>query len=98
MRSVWIVGEGSCEVKICTQQQGSVLVSPEEGADPESIELVAQQVLNISLPISPSEIGSLLQEIRNTISQLDGVDVILNSTAEDLTRARDLLAKAEQAK
>ncbi|XP_048346182.1 laminin subunit beta-1-like isoform X1 [Sphaerodactylus townsendi] len=70
----------------------------EEGADPESIELVAQQVLDISLPISPTEIGSLLQEIRNTISQLDGVDVILNSTVGDLARARDLLAEAEQAK
>lgn len=94
----WFIGEGSHGLKSCAQEQGGVLVSPEEGADPESIELVAQQVLNISLPISPSEISRLLQEIRNTIGQLDGVDVILNSTVEDLTRARDLLAKAEQAK
>ncbi|KAJ6668153.1 hypothetical protein lerEdw1_015530 [Lerista edwardsae] len=70
----------------------------EEGADPESIELVAQQVLNISLPSSPSHVSNLLQEIRDRIGQLDGVDLILNSTVHNLSRARELLEKAEQAK
>lgn len=70
----------------------------EEGADPESIELVAQQVLNISLPSSPSQISNLLKDIRDRIGQLDGVDLILNSTVHNLTRARELLKKAEQAK
>uniref|UniRef100_A0A670JZP7 Laminin subunit beta 2 n=1 Tax=Podarcis muralis TaxID=64176 RepID=A0A670JZP7_PODMU len=70
----------------------------EEGADPESIELVAQQVLNISLPSSPDQISNLIKDIRDRISQLDGVDIILNDTVHSLNRTRELLAKAELAK
>ncbi|KAH0630315.1 hypothetical protein JD844_013234 [Phrynosoma platyrhinos] len=70
----------------------------EEGADPESIELVAQQVLNISLPSSPSQISILIKEIHDKIGQLDCVDIILNNTVHNLTHARELLAKAEEAK
>ncbi|KAK9405990.1 laminin subunit beta-4-like [Crotalus adamanteus] len=70
----------------------------EEGADPESIELVAQQVLNIPQPISQSQIDSLIKEIWDRISQLNRVDVILNCTVQNLTLARDLLTKAEQAR
>ncbi|XP_034287609.2 laminin subunit beta-1-like isoform X1 [Pantherophis guttatus] len=70
----------------------------EEGADPESIELVAQQVLNIPQPISQSEIDSLIKEIWDRIGQLNRVDVILNCTVQNLTLARDLLTKAEQAR
>ncbi|XP_060622491.2 laminin subunit beta-1-like isoform X1 [Anolis sagrei] len=70
----------------------------EEGADPESIELVAQQVLNISLPSSPGQISSLIKEIHDRIGELDGVDIILNNTVHNLTRARELLAEAEEAK
>ncbi|ETE64465.1 Laminin subunit beta-4, partial [Ophiophagus hannah] len=70
----------------------------EEGADPESIELVAQQVLNIPQPISQSEIDSLIKEIWDRIGQLNSVDVILNCTVQNLTLARDLLTKAEQAR
>lgn len=75
-----------------------MLVSLEEGADPESIELVAQQVLNIPQPISQSQIDSLIKEIWDRISQLNRVDVILNCTVQNLTLARDLLTKAEQAR
>ncbi|CAM5165168.1 unnamed protein product [Natator depressus] len=70
----------------------------EEGADPESIELVAQQVLNISLPSSPSRIRHLLQEIQDSIRQLDGVDAVLNSTAHSLATAQELLTRAGQAR
>nr|XP_042700198.1 laminin subunit beta-2 [Chrysemys picta bellii] len=70
----------------------------EEGADPESIELVARQVLNISLPSSPSRIRHLLQEIQDSIQQLDGVDAVLNSTAHGLAAARELLTRAGQAR
>lgn len=73
-------------------------VSLEEGADPESIELVAQQVLNIPQPISQNQIDSLIKEIWERISQLNRVDVILNCTVQNLTLARDLLTKAEQAR
>ncbi|NXD32288.1 LAMB2 protein, partial [Spelaeornis formosus] len=70
----------------------------EEGADPGSIELVARQVLNISLPSSPRQIQELLWEMRESISQLEGVDAVLNSTAEGLAVARDLLAQGQEAR
>ncbi|NWT71815.1 LAMB1 protein, partial [Prunella himalayana] len=70
----------------------------EEGADPGSIELVARQVLNISLPSSPGQIQELLRVMRESISQLEGVDAVLNSTAEGLAVARDLLAQGQEAR
>ncbi|NXC22973.1 LAMB2 protein, partial [Corythaeola cristata] len=70
----------------------------EEGADPGSIELVARQVLNISLPSSPSRIQELLREMRESISQLEGVDAVLNSTAQGLAAARGLLAQGQDAR
>ncbi|NWH69418.1 LAMB2 protein, partial [Piaya cayana] len=70
----------------------------EEGADPGSIELVARQVLNISLPSSPSRIQELLREMQESIGQLDGVDAVLNSTAQGLVAARGLLAQGQDAR
>ncbi|NWY47395.1 LAMB2 protein, partial [Sylvia atricapilla] len=70
----------------------------EEGADPGSIELVAQQVLNISLPSSPGQIQELLREMQECISQLKGVDAVHNSTAEELAVAQDLLAQGQKAR
>ncbi|NXO20364.1 LAMB2 protein, partial [Cisticola juncidis] len=70
----------------------------EEGADPGSIELVARQVLNISLPSSPGQIQELLREMQESIRQLEGVDAVLNSTAEGLAMARDLLAQGQEAR
>ncbi|KAJ7406863.1 laminin subunit beta-2-like [Willisornis vidua] len=70
----------------------------EEGADPGSIELVARQVLNISLPSSPSQIQELLWEMRESISQLEGVDVVLNGTEKGLAMARGLLAQGQEAR
>ncbi|NXX54510.1 LAMB2 protein, partial [Scopus umbretta] len=69
----------------------------EEGADPGSIELVARQVLNISLPSSPGRIQELLREMRESIGQLEGVDAVLNSTAQGLAAARRLLAQGQNA-
>ncbi|KAK1198689.1 LAMB2 protein, partial [Pygoscelis papua] len=73
-------------------------VPAEEGADPGSIELVARQVLNISLPSSPSRIQELLREMRESIGQLEGVDAVLNSTAQGLAAARGLLAQGWDAR
>ncbi|NWW11879.1 LAMB1 protein, partial [Oreocharis arfaki] len=70
----------------------------EEGADPGSIELVARQVLNISLPSSPRQIQELLWEMQESIGQLKGVDAILNSTVEGLAVAQDLLAQGQEAR
>eukprot|EP00076_Gallus_gallus_P026035 XP_015148809.1 laminin subunit beta-2 isoform X1 [Gallus gallus] len=70
----------------------------EEGADPGSIELVARQVLNISLPSSPARIQELLREMQESISQLDGVDAVLNGTAQGLEAAQGLLAQGQDAR
>ncbi|NXP48177.1 LAMB1 protein, partial [Heliornis fulica] len=70
----------------------------EEGADPGSIELVARQVLNISLPSSPSRIQELLREMQESIGQLEGVDTVLNSTAQGLATARGLLVQGQNAR
>ncbi|XP_053576686.1 laminin subunit beta-4 [Bombina bombina] len=70
----------------------------EEGADPESIELVARQVLNISLPASSNDIATLLSKIRESIGNLSGVDMILNNTSESLETAKSLLDQATAAK
>ncbi|NWX10009.1 LAMB2 protein, partial [Caloenas nicobarica] len=70
----------------------------EEGADPGSIELVARQVLNISLPSSPHRIRELLQEMQESIGQLEGVDVVLNSTAQGLATVRGLLVQGQNAR
>ncbi|NXX44769.1 LAMB1 protein, partial [Tricholaema leucomelas] len=70
----------------------------EEGADPGSIELVAQQVLNISLPSSPRQIQELMQEMRESIGQLEGVDAVLKSTEQGLAVARGLLTQGRNAR
>ncbi|XP_040262981.1 laminin subunit beta-2-like [Bufo bufo] len=70
----------------------------EEGADPESIEYVATQVLKISLPASPNDIATLLTQIKETIGNLSGVDAIINTTSEDLAKAKDLLQQADEAR
>ncbi|NWH25735.1 LAMB1 protein, partial [Grus americana] len=70
----------------------------EEGADPGSIELVARQVLNISLPSSPSRIQELLREMRESIGQLEGVDMVLNSTVQGLATAQGLLVQGQNAR
>ncbi|NXL88664.1 LAMB2 protein, partial [Alectura lathami] len=73
-------------------------VPAEEGADPGSIELVARQVLNISLPSSPGRIQELLREMQESIGQLDGVDAVLNGTAQGLAAAQGLLAQGQDAR
>lgn len=73
-------------------------VTAEEGADPGSIELVARQVLNISLPSSPEQIQELLGEIQESIREQKGVDAVVNSTAERQAVAQDLLAQGQEAR
>ena len=85
-------------VSIPTLSPPRSCVSTEEGADPGSIELVARQVLNISLPSSPGRIQELLQEMQESIGQLEGVDAVLNSTAQGLAMARGLLAQGQDAR
>ncbi|MGH0175639.1 UNVERIFIED_CONTAM: hypothetical protein FKN15_070320 [Acipenser sinensis] len=69
-----------------------------DGADPKDIELVARQVLSISLPVSASNLTKTIQEIKECMVNLSDVNAFLNATAQQLTIAHKLLEKAKDAK
>lgn len=69
-----------------------------EGADPDSIALVASRVLELSIPASPAQIHHLAEEIKERVSSLANVDAILDQTAGDVHRAGQLLQDARRAK
>uniref|UniRef100_A0A803TIL6 Laminin subunit beta 2 n=1 Tax=Anolis carolinensis TaxID=28377 RepID=A0A803TIL6_ANOCA len=68
-----------------------------EGADPDSIALVASRVLELSIPASPAQIHHLAEQIKERVSSLANVDAILNQTAGDVRVAGDLLKEARRA-
>uniref|UniRef100_A0AAY4DTY3 Laminin, beta 2-like n=1 Tax=Denticeps clupeoides TaxID=299321 RepID=A0AAY4DTY3_9TELE len=68
----------------------------EEGADPESIETVAQQVLDITLPVNKTMMDEVLQEIRNNIANLTNIEGVYNHTSQHLHQAKNLLNRAQQ--
>ncbi|XP_051874089.1 LOW QUALITY PROTEIN: laminin subunit beta-2 [Pristis pectinata] len=69
----------------------------QEGADPDSIEKVASQVLELSIPASPQQIRHLAEEIKDKVNSLSNVDDILDQTADDVRRAGQLLQDARRA-
>ncbi|XP_066526394.1 laminin subunit beta-1 [Hoplias malabaricus] len=70
----------------------------EEGADPESIEKVAQQVLAIQLPVNRTLLDNVMQQIKDSIANLTDVERVFNQTSEQLAKAKDLLKRAQNAK
>ncbi|KAM4651236.1 laminin subunit beta-2 [Discoglossus pictus] len=70
----------------------------EDGADPDSIEKVANKVLDITIPATPQQIQSLAIEIKERVSMLSNVDAILDKTADDVRKAEQLLHEAKRAK
>ncbi|XP_064375119.1 laminin subunit beta-2 [Dromaius novaehollandiae] len=70
----------------------------QEGADPESIEVVASRVLELSLPASPAQIHRLAEEIKARVRGLASVDAILEQTAGDVRQAGQLLQDAQRAR
>lgn len=69
----------------------------EEGADPESIELVARKVLSISLPYSAKDVEKIAKEIKDAIRNLNAVDQILKDTTTHTATAKKLLDEATKA-
>lgn len=82
-----------CLSPLCTR-----VVHPEEGADPDSIEAVANQVLELSIPASPVKIRHLADEIKERVRSLSNVDAILEHTKDDVRRAEQLLLDAKRAR
>ncbi|KAM6977412.1 laminin subunit beta-1 [Aplochiton taeniatus] len=70
----------------------------EEGADPESIEKVALQVLAISLPVNRTTLNRVVQQIKDSIANLTNVEGIFNHTSEHLVQVKNLLERARDAK
>ncbi|KAM9343533.1 LOW QUALITY PROTEIN: laminin subunit beta-1 [Pholidichthys leucotaenia] len=70
----------------------------EEGADPESIEKVALQVLSITLPLNRTTLDKMIAEIKNSISNLTNVEGVVNQTSQHIRKAKELLKQAKDAK
>uniref|UniRef100_A0A8C8ALH0 Laminin subunit beta 2 n=1 Tax=Otus sunia TaxID=257818 RepID=A0A8C8ALH0_9STRI len=70
----------------------------QEGADPESIEVVASRVLELSLPATPAQIHRLAEEIKARVRSLASVDAILEQTAGDVRQTGQLLQDAQRAR
>lgn len=72
------------------------MVFTEEGADPDSIEMVANRVLELSIPASPQQIRHLAEEIKDRVRSLSNVDAILEQTQDDVRKAQQLLQNAKR--
>uniref|UniRef100_A0A4W4EUK7 Laminin, beta 2 (laminin S) n=1 Tax=Electrophorus electricus TaxID=8005 RepID=A0A4W4EUK7_ELEEL len=70
----------------------------QEGADPDSIEAVANRVLELSIPASPQQIRHLADEIKDRVRSLSSVDAILQQTQDDVHKAEQLLLEARKAR
>ncbi|KAI4871644.1 hypothetical protein NFI96_018573, partial [Prochilodus magdalenae] len=70
----------------------------QEGADPDSIEAVANRVLELSIPASPQQIKHLADEIKDRVRSLSNVDAILEQTQDDVRKAEQLLMEAKKAR
>ncbi|KAL2093323.1 hypothetical protein ACEWY4_010635 [Coilia grayii] len=69
----------------------------QDGADLESIEAVANEVLEMQMPTTPAQLQNLTDEIRERVASLSDVEDILNQSAADIQRAESLLEQARKA-
>lgn len=70
----------------------------EEGADPESIETVAQQVLSIKLPLNKTTLDNMIGEIKDSLANLTNIEEVVNETSQHIQKAKELLQQAKDAK
>uniref|UniRef100_A0A672R1Z4 Laminin subunit beta-1 n=1 Tax=Sinocyclocheilus grahami TaxID=75366 RepID=A0A672R1Z4_SINGR len=70
----------------------------QDGADLESIEAVASEVLQMQMPTTPAQLQNLTAEIRERVGSLTDVEHILNQSAADILRAESLLEQARKAR
>ncbi|XP_041966049.1 laminin subunit beta-1a [Alosa sapidissima] len=69
----------------------------QDGADLESIEAVANEVLEMQMPTTPAQLQNLTDEIRERVGSLSSVEDILNQSAADIQQAESLLEQARKA-
>lgn len=58
---------------------------------------VAEEVLAMSISLTPDQIIDLAQQINQTVQGLQNIDSILNATSSDLAKAQRLKQRAETA-
>uniref|UniRef100_K1QC68 Laminin subunit beta-2 n=1 Tax=Magallana gigas TaxID=29159 RepID=K1QC68_MAGGI len=68
-----------------------------DGATPNDIKYIAEEVLAMSISLTPDQILDLAQKINITIQGLQNIDDILAETSSDLARAKGLKDRAETA-
>ncbi|KAK1334991.1 hypothetical protein QTO34_004567 [Cnephaeus nilssonii] len=69
----------------------------QDGADLDSIEAVANEVLKMEMPSTPEQLQNLTEDIRERVESLSQVEVILQQSAADVARAEMLLEEAKRA-
>uniref|UniRef100_A0A3Q3AW65 Laminin, beta 1a n=1 Tax=Kryptolebias marmoratus TaxID=37003 RepID=A0A3Q3AW65_KRYMA len=69
----------------------------QDAADPESIELVANEVLAMQMPTSPAQLQNLTEEIRQRVGELGHIESILQQRTDDIRRVETLLDRAGRA-
>lgn len=85
-------------MKTFNENDFSWFLLSEEGADPVSIEKVAQQVLAITLPVNRTVVVNIVQQIKDNIANLTNVEGVFNQTSEHLAKVSDLLKRAQNAR
>lgn len=68
----------------------------QDGADLDSIEAVANEVLKMEMPTTPEQLHALTEDIRERVQSLSGVETILQQSAGDIARAESLLEEAKE--
>ncbi|XP_053321439.1 laminin subunit beta-1 [Spea bombifrons] len=68
----------------------------QDGADLDSIEAVASEVLKMEMPTTPEQLQALTEDIRDRVQSLSNVETILMQSAGDIARAESLLDEAKK--
>ncbi|KAF7246578.1 Laminin subunit beta-1 [Varanus komodoensis] len=68
-----------------------------DSADLDSIEAVANEVLNMEMPSTPEQLQTLADNIRERVESLSDVETVLQQSAGDIARAKMLLDEAKKA-
>uniref|UniRef100_UPI00358F3273 laminin-like protein epi-1 n=1 Tax=Myxine glutinosa TaxID=7769 RepID=UPI00358F3273 len=69
----------------------------DEGADSDSIAIVANKVLAIALPASSADINRLTNDIRAKIDNLKDIEAVITSNTKNIQLAEKLLEDAQKA-
>lgn len=70
----------------------------QHGAKTEDVRNVAEEVLRMTISLTPQQISDLARQITDTIRGLTDIDKILEATRADLERARELERQANGAR